>query len=82
MYFHNQIPILILHVLEADIAENAGIVDQDIDAAEGVDGGLDNVLAVLDRVVVGYCISASLLDLLYYSLGCLYRRFVSKKTLD
>jgi hypothetical protein len=44
----DKIPIRLLHVLEADIAEDAGIVDEDIDPTEGVDGRLDDVLAILD----------------------------------
>jgi hypothetical protein len=49
----DQIPVRLLHVLEADIAQNAGIVDEDIDATESVDGCLDDGFSVLDRVVVG-----------------------------
>jgi hypothetical protein len=49
----DQIPVRLLHILEADIAQDAGIVDEDIDAAEGVDGCLDDGFSVLDRVVVG-----------------------------
>jgi hypothetical protein len=49
----DQIPVRLLHILEADIAQDAGIVDEDIDAAEGVDGCLDDGFPVLDRVVVG-----------------------------
>lgn len=45
---HHQIPVLILHVLEADVSENAGVVDEHIDPAERLDGGLDNPVAILD----------------------------------
>ena len=61
---HNQVPVLVRHVLEADIPKDTGIVDEHVDAAEGVDGRLDDTLAILDRVVVGYGLSAGLLDLL------------------
>lgn len=54
----DQVPIRLLHVLEADIAQNAGIVDEDIDTTEGVDGRLDDGLAILDRVVVGNRLTA------------------------
>lgn len=49
----DQVPVRLLHVLEADVAQDAGIVDEDIDATEGVDSCLDNGLSVLYRVIVG-----------------------------
>jgi hypothetical protein len=49
----DEIPVRLLHVLEADISQNAGIVDEDIDATERVDGRLDDGFSVLHRVVVG-----------------------------
>jgi hypothetical protein len=59
----DQVPVLVLHVLEADIAQDTGVVDQDVDPAERLDGGVDNLLAVLDAVVVGYCLAACGFDL-------------------
>ena len=35
-----QIPVLVLHVLKADIAQNAGIVDEDIYPSEVLDSGV------------------------------------------
>ena len=63
MDFEDQIPVGILHVLEADVPENAGIVNEDIDAAEVVNGSLDDLFAVLDAIVVCYRVPAVLLDL-------------------
>lgn len=59
----DEVPVRLLHVLEADIPQNAGIVDEDIDAAKGVDGRLDDGLAILDRVVVGDRLAACRADL-------------------
>jgi len=53
MHLHDQIPILVLHVLETDIPQDTGIVDQHIDAAVGLDSRIDDPIAILDRVVVG-----------------------------
>jgi len=64
VYLHHQVPVLIFHVLEADIAQNAGIVDEDINSAKGLDRSLDNLVAVLDRVVVRDGLAASRCDLL------------------
>ena len=55
----DQIPVCLLHVLEADIAQDTRIVDEDINAAESVDSSLDDGLSVLDRIVVGDRLTAS-----------------------
>jgi hypothetical protein len=44
----DQIPVRLLHILEADIAQDTSVVDEDIDAAECVDSSLDDGLSVLD----------------------------------
>ena len=64
VYLHHQVPVLVFHVLEADVAQDAGIVDEDIDPAKGLDGSLDDFVAVLDRVVVCDGLAASGCDLL------------------
>lgn len=63
VYGVDEIPILVRHVLEANIAEDAGIVYEDVDTAEIVNGGLDDRLAILYAVVVRSGLPASLLDL-------------------
>lgn len=62
MHTEDEIPILVLHVLEADIPQDPGIVDKDVDAAEALDGGLDDLLALDYVVVVGYGVATQLLD--------------------
>ena len=62
--FVNEFPVCLLHVLEADITENTGVVDENIDAAKGIDGRLDDGLSVLDRIVVGDGLAASGADLI------------------
>jgi hypothetical protein len=59
----DQIPVGILHVLEADVAQDSCIVEQNIDTAKCFDGSLYYGLAVLDAIVVGNGASASRLDL-------------------
>lgn len=63
MNLHNQLPVSILHVLEADIPKDTGIVDENIDATERLDGSFYYLLAILNAVVVGNGLAASLLDL-------------------
>lgn len=44
----DEFPIRLLHVLEADISQDARVVDEDIDTPESIDCSLDDVLSVLD----------------------------------
>lgn len=67
----DEVPVLILHVLEGDVAEDTGVVDEDVDAAELLDGGLDDLVAILDAVVVGDGLAASGLDLVDNHIGSL-----------
>lgn len=71
MYSDDQVPVLVLHILEADVPQDTCVVKQDIDATEVLDGGLDDLLAVLDAVVVGYCFTARGFDLVDDDIGCL-----------
>jgi hypothetical protein len=58
----DEVPVLLLHVLEADVAENASIVDEHIDAPKAVDGRLDDGLSILNRIVVGNGLAACSAD--------------------
>lgn len=49
----DEIPVRVLHVLEADIPQDTGVVEEHIDTAKVLDGSLNDSLAVLDTVVVG-----------------------------
>jgi hypothetical protein len=64
MNCEDQIPVLVGHVLEADVSKNAGIVEQDVDSAKGIDGSLDDTVAILDAIVVGNSLTAGLFDLI------------------
>lgn len=70
---HNQVPVIVLHVFEADISEDAGIVDQNIDSAKGLDGRVDDFVTIFDRIVVGNGLASSCLDLLDYYVCGLFR---------
>lgn len=63
MHLHDQIPVIVLHVLEADIPKDAGIIDEYIYPAKSLDSRVDDSIAVLDGVVVGDCLAAGSLDL-------------------
>lgn len=63
MNLHDQIPVLILHILEADVSKDAGVVDEDVYPSVVVNRGLDDALAVHDIVVVGDGLAAGFPDL-------------------
>lgn len=67
----NEFPVCLLHVLEADITENTGVVDEDIDAPKGIDCSLNDPFAILDRVIVGDRFAACGLDLIDDLVGSL-----------
>jgi len=61
------VPLALFHVESHAVAQNAGVVDEDVEAAEGVDGLLDEVfgpLPVRDVVEVRSGLAAEGLDLL------------------
>ena len=58
--------------MERLVAQDAGVVDDDVDRAERVDGGLDDGLAALgggDAVGVGDGFAAEVVDLVDHVLG-------------
>ena len=59
----DEVPVLLGDLLERRVAEDAGVVDDDVDLAEGVDRRLDDLRAVLDGVVVRDGLAARVLDL-------------------
>ena len=60
----DEVPVLLGQLLERRVAEDAGVVDDDVDALPRVERGLDDLVAVLDRVVVRDGLAARGLDLL------------------
>ena len=58
----DEVPVFIAHVSKTFVAEDACIVDDDVDAAEVIKGSLYDLFAILHRVVVRYSDTAKLLD--------------------
>ena len=66
------VPVLFAHVVEGGIPQDAGVADDDVQAAEVVDRSLHHVEAAVvagDRIVVGGSLSTSGFDLVYDLLG-------------
>ena len=64
-------PVRPAHAVEDLVAQDAGVVDQDVDAAEGIERGLDDLVGVLrlgDRERRGDRLAARLLDLVDHLL--------------
>jgi hypothetical protein len=70
----DQVPILVLDILEADVSQDTSVVDEDVDTAERLDRSVDDLVAVLYRVVVCDGLSASLLYLVDDDIGGLVAR--------
>ena len=70
MDLEDEIPVILGHLMERHVAQDAGVVDEDVDASVGVHRRLDDLVAELHRVVVGRCIATSLFDLGDYFVGC------------
>ncbi len=68
VHLHNQIPVLVSHILEADISQDASIVDQHINTTKCIDGRLDDPIAILHAVIVGHGFAAGRADLLDYNI--------------
>lgn len=60
----DQIPVGIRHVLKANIPQDTSVIEQNINATEGLNSRLDDSITVLDAVVVGDSLTASGPDLL------------------
>eukprot|EP00754_Rhynchopus_humris_P036759 Rhum_TRINITY_DN18852_c0_g1::Rhum_TRINITY_DN18852_c0_g1_i1::g.168597::m.168597 len=60
---HDEVPVVVGHLLEAAVAQDAGVVDHDVNAAEVLDRCRHDLLAELDAVVVGRRLAANGADL-------------------
>jgi hypothetical protein len=60
----DQVPVCLLHVLEANISQDTSVVDEDVDTTKSINCSLDDVFSILDRVVVGNRFAACGADLL------------------
>lgn len=69
----DQVPVLVLDILEADISQDTGIVDEDVDTAKRLDRSVDNLVTVLYGIVVCDSLSAGLLYLVDNDIGGLVR---------
>jgi hypothetical protein len=67
----DKIPVLVGHSGERLVTQNTCIVDKDIDTTKGFEGGFDNLVTILNRVVVGNSLSSSLSDFFYNNVSSL-----------
>lgn len=71
----NQIPVLVLHILKADITEDTGIVNENIYTAEVLNSGVDNAFTVLNTIIVGNSLPTSGFNLIDHNIGGLNRQY-------
>ncbi len=65
----DEVPVLLGHLVEADVAQDAGVVHHHVHAAEGVERGLYDLRAFFHRVVAGDRCAAGFADLLHHPVG-------------
>ena len=76
VYFDDQIPVVIAHILECNISEDTRIVEKNIYPPKCLDRSLDDSLAVLDAVVVRDSVAARSFNLLDDNICSLCRASV------
>lgn len=77
MHLLDQIPISVLDVLERDIPQNSGIIDQDVDGSKRLYGSFDDLLSKLYGIVAGDRFAARFFDLFNDDICSLYCPSVS-----
>ena len=65
----NQIPVVFGHLVEAFVPQDAGIVDDDVDAAEIVHRGLDDLVAIGNGIVVGNGFATGSNDFVHHQIS-------------
>lgn len=66
---HDREPQLVGHIGECLVAQDTGVVDDDVDAAEGVNDSLDDLVTLLGRSLDADSLAAGLLDLVDNIIG-------------
>ena len=72
VHFYYGVPFLRAHVENHPVSEDAGIVDQDIKSAKGVNGGLDDVLTAFSSsygIIVGDRFTTCILNLIHHEVS-------------
>ena len=54
----DEIPVSIAHVSEGPVPQDTSIIDKYVDPSVVINGRLDNLITVLDRVVISNSLSA------------------------
>ena len=65
----NEIPVLIFHVVEANVPQDARVVDEHMDASKRLDRSINDCVSILDTVVVGNSFSASCFNFVDNGVG-------------
>jgi len=65
----HQVPVGLFHLQKAHISQDAGVIDDNVDATKVINGRLDDGLTVLHRVVVGCCLATGLFDFLDHQIS-------------
>lgn len=69
VHVHDGVPQVVVHVGEGLVTEDTSVVDNDINTAKGVNGALDDGIAILGRSLDTDSLAAELLNLLNDGVG-------------
>lgn len=69
MNLHDNVPVGFSHLDKRFVSKDTSVVDKDVNLAISVDGSLDNLVAELNRVVVGNSLTTGSLDLIDNLVG-------------
>ena len=64
----DKVPVLVSHLREGDVPQDAGVVDDDVNLSEGIECCLYDPVAKFNRVVVGHSLDAERLALLHHRI--------------
>lgn len=65
----HEVPIGVGHACKGLVTKNTSIVDENVHAAKGLHGSVDNLLAIGDRVVIGHRLTACLANFFHNDIG-------------
>ncbi len=68
MDLDNQVPVIVCHVLEADIPQDACVIEQYVYFPKLLDGRIDNAVTILDTVIIRNGFAACCSYFIYYHI--------------
>ena len=65
----DQVPVPLFHFMESLVAKNTRIINHYVNLPERIHSGLDNLVTIGDRIIVGYSFAATCFDFVNDDVG-------------